>query len=601
MGKAAIIVCVVVIILLLLGGLAVGLYFILREGSPQCITYQRAAVASASETCSKIGKDAMEINSGNAVDAAVAIAICLGVVQFQSSGLGGGGFLVYYKNNTKEAIPVDFRTVARSSATASMLDYKVAHNDPELFVDVPGELMGLQHLWQNYGSGNVTWKQLFQPSIALARNGFSVNEDLADAILELKAGTPEDGNFSYLNSETFSSLADLVMINGTLVKKGDTLKRPKLAETLEKIAEGPPVSVFYSDLGKLLVNDLNSFLGVGKQVYAFKNEDFANYKINATRSVAVGEFLGNTMYGPLLPASGVIQQLIKNILIASNITELEQQNADSYHHIAESFKFSFAWRNIMGDPKYSSRAVTYARRVVTPEYGEAIAKKIPGTAQNSSYYTSSLPEQADYSYVTDLERGGTTHFSVIDRNGNAVAMTTSLGAKFGSKILSKSTGILLNNDMVGFSFHGSQAIFALPYDPNNKIEAGKRPLSSMSPTIIVDKRGSPSLVIGGAGGSRIITGVALAISRHFIFGSSICNAVNDPRMHHQLAPNWLYLENGFPKNIKEKLVVDRKQRIVEGLLGEAGKPTAVHAVGKDTSGRLVAVCDKRLSGRPSGW
>ena len=384
-----------------------------------------------------------------------------------------------------------------------------------------------------------------------------------------------------------------------MLQEGTEIKRTQLAKTLREVAEYGP-DHFYSTLAPTLVNDL----GFTK---VLTSSDFQNYQIQR-KDVTIGDIQGNTLYGVPLPASGIIQQLINNIIKGFGMTSSDKRRATSFHRFIESLKFGFAGRNVLGDPakdnlpEENRRSVSYMEEYIgETRTANWLRTKIKKRAQTlTKYYTDFLDVEADYSSINSYDSAATTHVAVFDQDGNSVSMTTSIGINFGSKILSKSTGVLLNGDMTAFSFQGSQATYGLAKNPKNFIEEGKRPMSSMCPSILVDQHGNAKLAIGGAGGSRIISGVALSLVRHLIFDTNICNAVNDPRLHNQLVPNKVYLEEDFSETIQESLSYYGHD-CIRGMLGEVTKPTAVHAVARESSGKLVAVCDKRLSGKPSGF
>ena len=452
---------------------------------------------------------------------------------------------------------------------------------------MPGELKGLHQLWQNNGKRN--WEDLIAPSIELARDGFVVSKDLAKAASSFKQFDPENKNFS--------PLLNLIRPEGKPVQKGSTLKRPVLASTLEKIQKDPDV-LYRGEID--IANDLPTGSLLTKS-------DFQDYSVSEERAVPSTSFSGKTMYGVPLPASGVVQQLLENVMKEYK----NNRNVLAYHRLIESFKFGFAIRNILGDLNHDPNKNDPTKSLQNlytkfqeENYANELKKRINDTKtfNKFNHYTFGLPITTDYSDVEkDDNETSTTHIAIIDQDGNAVSLTTSVGYLFGSGLLSKSTGILLNSDMIGFSFRGSEEFFDLPYNPNNLIEGGKRPLSSMCPTIVTDSNdGSASLVVGGAGGSRIITAVSLAIVRHFFFGEKVCESVNDKRVHHQLVPNKVFVEPGFSEEIISELR-GKGHEIDVKKLGTEDKPTAVHAVGRSLSGGLIAACDKRLSGEPAGW
>ncbi|XP_065831078.1 glutathione hydrolase 1 proenzyme-like [Oscarella lobularis] len=580
--------------------------------------YDHAAVASASETCSDIGKDIMKDKNGNAVDAAVAVAICLGVVEFQSSGLGGGGFALYYKANDLNILSpihaiysVDFRTTAPKHITDKdiMLKKDTNQNNSGLLVATPGELRGLYKLWNDHKSGQVGWADLLQPSIDLAENGFKVSADLEDAVEELNEGDPEDGLFKYLDDPMFSSLCAIVKPNGKLIKKGQTLKRPELAQTLKNMAQSPnaALSIFYENVD--LAREVQEQQGI------IQLSDFTSYREESPDAKLI-PFENGTLYGPELPSSTVIQVFIKNVLEQFSMSSADAKSLLFYHRLVETFKFAFGRRNVLGDPNPSFNSDAAFPELVKSLSRASYARNIRFMIKDRSVQSSRM----NYYKGEGVEgwtkyplpgsgkekEGGTTHFCVIDKSGNAVSFTTSIGTKFGSKIVSPSTGIIYNNDITAFSYDGSDVSFGLPENDRNTPQPFKRPMSSMSPLVAVDNAGKVILVIGGAGGSRIISSVALAISRHLLLGQSLDAAVNNPRIHHQLSPYCLYYEDKFDESIKNHLVQYEKNALSASCSMEEfdmpSKSSAVHAISKDQiSGKLTAVCDGRLSGKPSGY
>ncbi|XP_065846152.1 glutathione hydrolase 1 proenzyme-like [Oscarella lobularis] len=566
------------------------------EFSGPCRKYATAAVASASKTCSEVGKNVMK-DGGNAADAAVAVSFCLGVVEFQSSGLGGGGFLLHYDKSKRSMTSIDFRSTAPESARTNTLDNKSLRDRPELFIAVPGELKGLRMLWEKYGSKSprLGWQDLIAPSIKLARDGFTVSKDLAKAA----------ASFNQFNQQNkvFDPLLNLIRPNGNPIQEGTTLKRPYLALTLAKISQEKD-ALYQNEFTEKVIEDLPA----GSLL---TQNDFQEYSVHEESAVPSTSFSGKTMHGTPLPASGVVQQLLENVMKGYKMNENDRNSALAYHRLVESFKLGFARRNVLGDLNHDPNKNDPTKSLVNlyakfqeENYANQLQKRIDDnkTFNDVDYYTYDLPIITDYSKVEkDDNETSTTHIAVIDQDGKAVSLTTSVGYLFGSGVLSESTGILLNSDMIGFSFIGSQEFFDLPYNPNNLIEGGKRPLSSMCPTIVVNNNdNSASLVVGGAGGSRIITAVSLAIIRHFFFSEEVCESVNDERLHHQLVPNKVFVETEFSKEIISEL--RRKGHTVDvKKLGTEDKPTAVHAVGRTSSGGLLAACDKRLSGEPAGW
>ncbi|XP_065832527.1 glutathione hydrolase 1 proenzyme-like [Oscarella lobularis] len=611
------IVVVVVIGILAIAAVFIGLWLggVFSKSSSQTQKYDQAAVASASETCSDIGKNILKDKMGNAVDAAVAVAFCLGVVEFQSSGLGGGGFALFYNAQAQGKIySVDFRSTAPQRTDKFMLNSVKEHDEPGKFVATPGELSGLHTLWTNYGSKRVDWADLLQPSIDLAENGFKVSTDLAKAVEELHVSSMNmmnDEEDSYLDDPKFSSLLALVKPDGKWIKEGQKLVRPILAETLKNITKSSETAISTLYNKPELAQEVEMVKGI------IESSDFESYRTTSgTRQIPLEN--GGTLYGPDLPSSAVIQFFIKNVLQKYSMTSADAETLLFYHRLVESFKFAFGRRNALADPAsefgYQQSLSVIADSLSDASYAGDIQAMIGDeSVQNrkENYYNEKrLSDWTEYVFSDkdESEKGGTTHLSVIDADGNAVSLTTSVGFKFGCKIVSPSTGIVYNNDMIGFSYSNPDENFALPTNERNWPEAGKRPMSSMSPVIAVDSNDEVSLVIGGAGGPRIITSVALAISQHLLLGQRLDSAVNSPRIHHQLSPYAIYTEKTFDSSITNQLgeyekKVYGKTFVRHDLLSNNPfKASAVHAIARDKStGKLTAVCDTRLSGKPSGY
>ncbi|XP_065831106.1 glutathione hydrolase 1 proenzyme-like [Oscarella lobularis] len=530
--------------------------------------YAHAAVAADSALCSTLGRRAMQELGGNAVDAAVATTLCLGVVHPQSSGIGGGGFLVIYNRSTGQAESFNFREAAPTGAYEMML---LDQNEkPGVVVGVPGEVKMLEEIWQKYGQAD--WKSLFDMAAEVA-DGFEVNSPLASAIASVKEKLDEDPRFS--------SLKDLVAPDGVYLREGDTMKRPLLAQTLRAIGASGSSDIFYkSDWTSTMVQEINE-LGGG-----FTYDDFALYE-TPSGSALQGEFMDMTVYGMKPPASGVVHQLMLNILSGYDMTA-DDFGLLSYQRTIETFKFAYGQRNKLGDPVFEPDVEDLVDVMMNPATANEMRAKIMDDATFP-------PEYYEGNYSLPDEHG-TTHFSVIDSDGNAVALTTTVNTYFGSKIHSPTLGLIYNDEMRDFSTPNTTDVWDLPPNPRNFVKPGKRPLSSTCPSVLVDSNGDVAMAIGAAGGSRITPAVALAVTKFYIFQKTLLESIDPPRPHHQLIPNVVFIENSFPDEYADGL------RDIGHQVNLTSSGAVVQGIVRDPNTKeLTAVCDIRKDGEPDGF
>lgn len=462
----------------------------------------------------------MEIlrRGGNAVDAAIATALALSVVDQASSGLGGGGFMVIYRARENKAFALDFRETAPA---ASRRELYMKDGEPvpslsltgALAVGVPGEAAGLIEARKRFGSLPLT--VLAAPAIKLATEGFLLDPALRVAIERQQS-----------NMRRFADLGRIYMPGGALPRAGDLIRQPELAETLKAIGKDGP-AVFYGGwVGQAIVETIRKAGGV------MTLDDLKNYR-SVWREPLIGSYRNRTVITMPPPSSGGVAILeMLNILEGYKLTDLQHNSPAYLHLLTESMKHAFADRaQFLGDPDFVHVPV---RKLTAKNYAEWIRRRIaPDKTQPPQFY-------GYYNY--NAEKGGTTHFSVIDRFGNAVACTQSVNTRFGSKLLVPRTGIVLNNEMDDFAIHPGQGnVYGLIGNNANSLRPGKRPLSSMSPTIVL--RGNrPELVLGAAGGPRIVTATLQTIVNVLDFGMAVTAAVSAPRAHHQWVPDRLNVE-----------------------------------------------------------
>jgi len=492
--------------------------------------FSKAAVSCDGIPCSKVGRDVM-LEGGNAVDAAVATLFCIGVVNPQSSGIGGGSMMTIYNSSSASASFLNAREMAPLAATEDMFhgDGALAFQGP-LAIAIPGELAGSWAAHQAYG--RLPWSRLVMPSARMAEDGVPVNKHLAMA-LKLRARTIklEPSLWDFLNETT-----------GQVLREGDLFYRQTYANTLYKIAEFG-ADVFYNGtIGQQLVEDMQKRGGI------ITEEDLIEYHADWVDPVEMQMQDNLTMYTSPLPGSGVLLAFILNILDGHLPRKSENQTIDVedpliYHRMTEAFKFAFAQRTNLGDPVFEPQVLELTKNLMSKEFASEIYEKIDDsqTSNNASYYGKIGVSPDDH---------GTSHISVIDGDGLAVSLTATTNYYFGAGFASEQTGIIVNNQMSDFSSPNITSFFKVPPSEVNFIKPGKRPLSSMAPTIVANaETGQVRMVIGSAGGTKISTGIAHAMIRNLWFGETIKEAIDSPRFHHQLFPMEFSFERGFPEDI----------------------------------------------------
>ncbi|XP_065055052.1 glutathione hydrolase 1 proenzyme-like isoform X2 [Rhopilema esculentum] len=538
--------------------------------------YSKAAVATDSEICSQVGSDILK-KKGSAVDSAVASLFCTGVVNLHSTGLGGGGFLVYYNRQSKTSEVYNFRETAPAASSERMfLQKNMSSTTGGTAVAVPGEVKGLYELWTKYGK--LKWAELIDPSIKLARDGFPLPVPVFESMKASESKIRND-----------PGLSKILLVNGKFKNIGDELKNPELAATLEKIKNNPH-DFYNGSLAKDVVQEVAAKNGI------ITEADLKSYKVSVKSTISF-DFDNMKMHTMPAPGSGAVLAMVINIMHGFNISAKDLEDTAKavqvYHKIVESFKWSYARRALLGDPDFvPAENITRAyNQMLNSTIGYLIrTNKIKSDRTfNSSYY-------GGYYGKDDF---GTSHVSILAENGDAVSATGTINYLFGGGYRGLKTGIIYNNEMDDFSTPGKANLYGYPPTAANYIRPGKRPLSSMCPAIITDKNGDVKMVAGASGGSRIITGTAQVIMSKLLFGVKLGPAVADPRLHHQLVPNNIFLNS----NEKYKLA----KGIVDGLkkLGhkveEKGSKSVVQAIYREDASTIYAMSDPRKKGVPAGY
>ncbi|AUX48568.1 gamma-glutamyltranspeptidase [Sorangium cellulosum] len=514
-------------------------------------------VSSDAALATKVGAEVLAAG-GNAVDAAVATAFALAVVHPTAGNLGGGGFMVARVGDKEHAL--DFRETAPARATHDMYRGKdgkatEAARVGHLAVGVPGSVAGLWEAYEKLGSKKKTWADLIAPAIRLAREGFPVDENFATTV---KAASGKLARFP--------ASAALFLPGGAPIEIGATWKSTELAETLERIAEKGPAGFYEGKTAALLVAEMKRGKGI------ISAADLKNYKAK-WREPVVFEYRGRRVASMPLPSSGGLAlAMIAHQLEGLDVAKMGWHSPAHVHVVAEAMRRVFIARNeVLGDPDFVKNPVEELLSVAWAE------KQRATIAPDRATPTTEIAGPAK-------DSGGrgphTTHFSVVDAQGNAVALTTTLNGWYGAGVTVTGAGFVLNNEMDDFAaVPGTPNQFGLVQGEANSIAPGKRMLSSMSPTIVTGKDGRVELVLGAAGGPTILTAVFQILSNVVDFGFDMTTAVNAPRFHQQDYPDKIIGETGgFPEELKKALGA------MGHALDERGHIADAPAIGREGSG-----------------
>ena len=484
-------------------------------------------VVADSQLATKAGMEILE-RGGNAVDAAIATALALSVVDQASSGLGGGGFMVIYDAKERRAHALDFRETAPEAARKElyMKDGKPAPSisvTGGLAVAVPGEVAGLLAAFKRFGS--LPLQALAAPAIKYATDGFPLEAALRFAI------DRQQGAMKKL-----PDLARVFLPKDEVPAEGELIRQPELGETLKAIVS-QGTEVFYQGwIAQAIVDTVKKEGGI------LTLDDLKNYKA-VWREPLIGQYRKRTVIAMPPPSSGGVALLqMLSVLEAHQLNKLPHNEGTYLQLLAEAMKHAFADRaQYLGDPDFVKAPLAM---LTSKDYAAWIRGRIsPVKTQPPKFY----------GLVNfKAEQGGTTHFSVVDRFGNAVACTQSINTRFGSKVLAAKTGIVLNNTMDDFAIHPSGNVYGLIGNEANALQPKKRPLSSMAPTIIL-QGDRPEVVVGGAGGPRIISATLQTILNLIDFQMPVKEAVSSPRIHHQWMPDNLIAEADIPAEAKRSL------------------------------------------------
>ena len=535
------------------------------------VTAERGMVVSTDRYASEIGVQVMQAG-GNAVDAAISVSLALAVVNPEAGNIGGGGFMVVRMADGTTAA-LDYREKAPLAATREMfLDEHGNLTDKSvvghLAAGVPGTVMGMWEAHRRFGS--LPWEDLVEPAVGLAE-GFEVEARFRSNLVN-----SEDG------IRRFATTAATFLPDGHVAELGETFAQPELAATLGRIRDAGADGFYGGETADLIVAEMERGRGI------ISHEDLQAYTA-AWREPIEFTYRG---YGVLsMPPSssgGATMAEMANILEGHDLSTLEWHSAEMVHLLAESWRRAYSDRNeYLADPDFVDMPL---ERMTSKAYARERGADITDRATPSAEVGPGLepPQEGEH----------TTHFSVVDPDGNAVSVTTTINSFFGSKVTVAGAGFVLNNEMDDFAAKpGTPNQFGLVQGENNAVGPGKRMLSAMTPTIVTHPDGELLFVTGTPGGATIITTVFQTIVNVVDYGMNVVQAVNAPRVHHQHLPDQIFYENGGLSAEVVAALEARGQTMVE----RSGVSGDVQAIVVMPDGSLQAASDPRRGGMAVGW
>ena len=538
-----------------------------------CSDIYEPAVVSARKEATQIGLEIIK-NGGNAYDAMIATHLALAVVHPTAGNIGGGGFFVYHDKDGSSG-SLDFREMAPGNAYKDMYLDENGDVIPDMStlggaaVGVPGSISAIYEIHAKFGSLPI--EDLFKPAIDLANNGFVVTQKQSNSLS--------------------GKLEDFIKVNGeeSLYSKkyyeGDTIKNARFAETLSKISEYGPEVFYGGEIGEMIVNSVNKTGGI------MTIDDLKNYE-SVWRDPVKFKYKDLEVISMSLPSSG-------GILLGQMLKVIEDYDIKSFGHnsvrtiqvLVEAERRAYADRShFMGDPDYMNLPVY---ELMDKEY-------VVDRMENFSWDKATPSSEVKHGNIIVQESDETTHYSIIDKYGNSVSVTTTLNNSYGSKVFVEEGGFFLNNEMDDFSSKpGHPNFYGLIGSEANSIQPGKRMLSSMTPSIIL-KDSKPSLIVGTPGGSTIITSVLQTILNVYEFDLSVQEAVNAPRFHHQWLPDVVIFEEGIINKEKDSILKSKSYFVISlpievdtGGMSARSSIGAVDAILIDEEGKVSTGADFR--------
>jgi gamma-glutamyltranspeptidase/glutathione hydrolase len=505
-------------------------------------------VASQHKIASRVGAKILA-DGGNAIDAAVAVGFALAVVLPRAGNLGGGGFMIVHLAETGENIAIDYREMGPKAAHPDMYLDANGNVDQAMVkfshkaAGVPGTVMGMTHALEKYGS--MSLKEVIAPAIKLAEGGFGVTFELSQIMKSRMT------RFSR-NKAAMDVLYKKYGSGYVPYDPGEILKQPDLAKTLKRISDNGSDGFYKGETANMIVKEMQSGGGI------ITHDDLTNYVVRVMEPVQ-GKYRGHDIISMPPPSSGGVHVLqMLNVLENYDLKSMGFGSADTIHVMAEAMKYAYADRSEhLGDPAFHAVPVKW---LISKKYSKEIIKNIDmNKARPSNDINPGKP--------SPYESQDTTHYSVMDAAGNAVVNTYTLNFSFGSGIVVDGAGFFLNNEMDDFSAKpNTMNGYGLLGGIANQVDAGKRPLSSMTPTMVL-KNGKPVLLTGSPGGSRIITTVLQSIINVVDHGMNVAEAIHVPRMHHQWKPEQILMEDGFSQDTIKALEAKGHKLRLHRILG----------------------------------
>jgi gamma-glutamyltranspeptidase/glutathione hydrolase len=551
---------------------------IAHAASRDPVRAKHGIVASTNEVASQVGVDIMK-RGGNAIDAAIAVAFALAVTHPAAGNLGGGGFMMIRLRNGKSTA-IDYREMAPAAAThniyldkngnliegegGSLVGYRAA--------GVPGTVRGMELAFKKYGSGKLTWSQLIEPAHRLA-NGFTVTYSLARSLR---------GNNSYLSQ--YPETKRIYLNGGKFYNEGDLFRQPDLAATFARLQTGGPNEFYEGQTAKMIVDDVQRHNGL------IKLSDMQGY-VAKERQPVRGKYRGYEVISMPPPSSGgaVLIEML-NILEGYDLSKFESGSSERYHLMTEAMRRAFADRaEFMGDTDFVNVPIA---GLIDKSY----AAKLRGTI-NTDRASTSVEIKAGQ--PVGHESDETTHFTVVDADGNAVANTYTLNNSYGSAAVAKGTGIILNDEMDDFAAKpGTPNMYGLIQGERNAVAPRKRPLSAMTPTFVLRKDGSLWFTVGSPGGPTIINTALCVIVNVVDYGMDMQQALDFPRIHHQWLPDELVFEPyGLSGDTQKALIALGHKLAAPHYLGDA----EAIMIEEKTGVRLGATDPRRSDGVAIGY
>ncbi|KAG9316332.1 gamma-glutamyltranspeptidase [Chiua virens] len=535
------------------------------------ITAHQGAVAAENKRCSDIGVDVLK-DGGNAVDAAISASFCVGVVNMFSSGIGGGGWMTVripptIPGRSSEVFTIDYRETAPELANRTMYANNAsAAKYGGLAVGVPGELRGFGEAHRRWG--RLPWHRLVQPSVELAAE-WTVDVELAKRIQTFAV--------LMLSNEAWRAV---FAPEGKLLLQGETIRRTNYSRTLDTIAKEGPGAFYKGSIADSIIRKVHETGGI------LTHADLEKYAVKVERALE-GSYRDKKVYTSHAPTSGPVLLHMLNLVARFDLIG-EGRTPLNVHRIVEAMKFGFAARTRIGDPSYYTGSGARIMEIPTKEFADLIAVNLTDDRTHPpEYYNPEFDVETDH---------GTSHISVVDKDGMAVALTTTVNLVFGSQVLDSETGIILNDEMDDFSTPGISNGFGLRPSPYNYPEPGKRPLSSVAPTILEYANGSFYLAFGGSGGSQIFPALFQTLL-NLDWGMDVSQAVEYGRVHDQLYPELVAADNVLPTSVLD----DLQERGHNVTVLDIGRVAAVVQAVVNKDDKIYAASDSRKNGIAAGY